>query len=730
MHNYNEHITPSPFVPYPQCLRPSAAPPSALTKSPSQADNTIEQKEEVKDKESMPAPAITKRIVDGPRIYTTVLHPTDLSRHHDMLILAKTPLADLRGNRNGSVSRDGQPPTPMTPSITRATLNEKQPMALEQQDLYAIEAEMLLHQNPVLLLDPAHNAEEAQMMADMLRHPLHSHPPPSPQTRKRTHAEMAAEDANDAERERRMLLMDERVRPSQRGGGERSAADGQGASSTLDYSRFKTLATIRQQHEEKDRLKKEEEVRTALAKRENDLQQAQRKKLLEDKQLQEAQMKMRQQAALQQQQQMLAQSQAQHANNMPTNAQQQQLQQQAQLAHLSSPVVRQQTPMMASSPMLANSNGLPNGGFAMTASASNQGAGSPPQPASAMQHPGVAMARQMSQQHSQSRHNTPQMLGTPSMASAVPMDSSRQMTATPRMAHGSPVQAMQAMQGTPNQGMMNTPQMNQQHLTPQQQQMIMQRQRQQQLQAQAMQAGQGQMTPEQMMRQQQQLAMQQQQQQQLNPQAYQAQLMRMQQMQLQQQAAQNQVGTPQMQPGMAQGNIPNDPQMMQQRQQQLRAQQQMLQQRNTQMIQHMAAQNGGQVPQQIRQQLHQQQQQQLQQRNLHQQQVAAMRAQQQHLGDPNNTEQYMQNLRNQQALLANLQKRGQQAMTPGQQQQFNGMTQAMQQQMQAQAQTQMRSQQQAAANNGALSHEFAAMQNALNQQQQGHQQQRPGTGMG
>jgi len=98
---------------------------------------------------------------------------------------------------------------------------------------------------------------------------------------------------------------------------------------------------------------------------------------------------------------------------------------------------------------------------------------------------------------------------------------------------------------------------------------------------------------------------------------------------------------------------------------------------------------------------------------------------QRNLGDLNNPEQYMENLRNQQAVLARMQQsQGLQSQQMnqggGQQQMMNMNIQQMRQQQQQQQQ-----QQQSGSDND-LARQFAAMQNAL---QQG-QQQRPGTGMG
>lgn len=687
MHNYHDHITPSPFGPYPRKPANRQSSPTSAPKVES-AGQTGDKKDDIQG----------KKVKSGPQVVTLVLHPTALSRHHEMIMLATTPLPDAQSS--------AQPPqTPLsasTPAVNgvRSQSTKRQKMYLEEKDYYNFEAELLLATEPPLLLDPAHSPAEAAKAIQMLKHPLHCEPAPEPKTRKRTHAEMAADDAQAAEEERRMLIMDERVKPSTRGGAGMAAAEGQTSSAALGFSRFKTLETIKQRHEENDRRKKEEEARQALEKRNHDAALAKRK-ILEDRQraehaatLQQQQLMMKKQQAMQQQQQAHAQHLAHNANNMPTNPQQQQLQQ-SSIAQHSSPVVRQQTPMMASSPLMPNAATMPMGGFPMQVTASNQGAGSPARPPSAaMQH--INMARQMSQQHSQSRHATPQMAhNTPRMPNSGPADMNRQISATPHLQHRSPVVGMQ---GTPNQGMMNnTPQMNAQHLTPGQQMAILHK-RQQMQQASMQNSPQG-LTNEQMamMRNQQQMALQQQQ---MNPQAYAAQMQRMQQMG-------NMQGVSQMQQ-MGQGQpqqLHNDPQALQ-RQNQMR-QQQIL--NNQRLMQQMAA--SGQLPPARMQQM------QIQQRNLQQQQMAAMRASQ-NLGDPANTDQYMANLRNQQALLARMQ-RGNQMSQQQNMLQAGGGQQNMQQMMmqQQQMQQQLRTQQ----SQQDLAQQFAAMQNALN---------RPGTGMG
>ncbi|CAD0038065.1 unnamed protein product [Aureobasidium pullulans] len=664
MHNYHDHITPSPFV---------------------------KQQDGLKDQAHT-----------GPRTSTVVLHPTDLSRHHELMHLA----------------------------------NQQSKGALvDETNYYQFEATMLISSEPPLLLDPAKTFEEAEMALSLLKHPLHSEAPPSPRSRKRTHAEMALDDAQAFEEERRMLIMDERTKPSLRGANGTSASEGQTASVALGFSRFKTLETIKKNHEENDRKKKEEEAQKAIEKRQHDAALAQKRKLMEDRNRQEqaatqqqqkqkmmmhqqqqqlmqqqavqqqqaAQLQQQQQQQLQQQQQQLQQQQ-QHAHNlaqaqtpMATNPQQQHLQQQAAMAaQHSSPIVHNPTPIMASSPVMPNASNMNMGGFPMQTTASNQGAGSPARPPSAaMQHANIAMARQLSQQANPSRHATPQMAhGTPQMASAVPMDGNRQMSGTPNMQHRSPIPPH--MQGTPNQAglMAGTPQMNginqmnqMNQLTPTQQMAIMQQQR-ARLQQQTMQASPGQYTPEQLtvMRNQQNMALQQQ----MNPQMYA-------QMQQRIQMQNMQGGTPMMQTPSQQQQQQQMNQAMSQQMGQSMPNAQAAQRaqaagqaraqfmRTKQMIVTLQSQ-GQPIPIELQHRF--QQQQQMVHAAQQQMAVATARTQQATLGDTNNTEQYMQNLRNQQALIARLQRTpqmGQQAGMMnggGQQQQNMNMLQTQQAQMQ------------------------------------------------
>ncbi|KAF2767384.1 hypothetical protein EJ03DRAFT_329282 [Teratosphaeria nubilosa] len=459
MHRYNEHIVPSGLAPYPSKAR-------ADEPVKAEASGLSDKSTKGKDKEK-----------EGSKVTTIVLHPTELSKHHELLYLAQTPAAELlRGKKksgDAGTSSNAQTPTPSTPIVgTRGPLSQSQKMALEDGDYYAFQGEMLVASEPPLFLDPVSNAEDSHRLIEFLSDPLHNEKPPSPKTRKRTTAEMAADDAQAAEAERRMLIFDT---------ARNTATENQGVAATLGFMRFKTLEMVRQKHDEQERIKKENEERAAGEKKANEdaqqkalaAKQQREQQLLQQQQAQQRMLQQRQQQEAMRQSQIaqaqaLAAQQANAQNNPMMQNMQQNFAQQNAMAQ-GSPVARQQTPMVNnSSPMLQN------GGFPMVAT-SSQGAGSPPRPTSAaMQNRAVSMARQASQQHG-SQQNTPQIpQGTPSMAQAMP---NRQMTQTPRMPPGSPANAMH----TPNSAMMGqmpTPQMNQMsHLSDSQNAMLQAMQR-------------------------------------------------------------------------------------------------------------------------------------------------------------------------------------------------------------------------------------------------------------
>ncbi|KAK5138507.1 hypothetical protein LTR08_000094 [Meristemomyces frigidus] len=573
MHHYNEHITPSPMVPYPTKLRTDELPDKSEASSGGTAAAEGNGGSKAKDN-------------TGPRIYTTVLHPTALTHHHEMRLLANTPASEFRSKKKTGESgtpSSAQPPqtpqlsVPPTPiTTTRGALSQSQQMFIEEGEFYSFQASVLMATEPPLFLEPVSNPQDAERVLEMLADPLHTQKPPSPKTRKRTTAEMAADDAQAAEAERRMLIMDERIKPSTRAGANASANETQGAAASLSFSRFKTLEMVRQKHEEQERIRKDDEHRAGLEKKQideqlaahNAAQHAAKQALLarQNRDRDQSMLIAQQQAIsnrnLAQQkheqlrlQQMEQQRHAQVAREqhghppqqspLIPNPQQGNFQHSAMMPQ-SSPAVRHQTPMVNSSPMMHN------GGFSM-APTSSQGAGSPPRPTSAaMQNRHVSMARQSSQTQLGSQHNTPQLpQGTPNMGQVMP---NRQMTQTPRIGQ-SPAPGMQ---GTPTSAAMHhmqpTPHMAQSNnLTPEQLHMLHQQATMRNQHA-ANHAGSpaGQqvvqnMTPEQI----QQIRAQQRAQQQAmmaaqaNPQAYQAQVARQRQVQqLRQMQAMGQAGTP------------------------------------------------------------------------------------------------------------------------------------------------------------------------------------------
>ncbi|KAK0312918.1 Transcription factor spt20 [Friedmanniomyces endolithicus] len=462
MHAYNEHITPSAMAPYPKKARTDEDGAKVNGTSGSEEAQPDKQKDKAKDR---------------PIVFTTVLHPTELSRHHELLIFAKTPASDMRSKKKGSTDTpmSAQPPTPSlsvppTPLMTtRGPLTKDQKMCLEGGELNSVLADILVATEPPLYLEPVDNPHDAQRILDMLSHPLHKSKPPSPKARKKTTAQVAADDAQAAEAERRMLIMDERIKPSARTGAGVVAESNQATAASLGFSRFKTIEMVRQKHEENQIIKKEEADRAAVEKKLHDEQNTIRQQqILHQQKQREMAVQLQQQGnnhtmaqkqallhaqrhqqGLQQRDAQMAAGREHHghpnaAANAMMQAQQQHLansQQQAQnMAMQGSPVMQHNTPsgMMNSSPMMQN------GGFAMVPT-SSQGAGSPARPPSAiMQNRNVQMARQASQQHHGSQNNTPQLpQGTPSMPQVMP---NRQMTQTPRLPPGSPASAMH---GTP-----------------------------------------------------------------------------------------------------------------------------------------------------------------------------------------------------------------------------------------------------------------------------------------
>ncbi|BCS26105.1 uncharacterized protein APUU_50816S [Aspergillus puulaauensis] len=630
IHNYNEHITPSAYVPYPKQNQLASEKPASTETAAEQSDKKDSGEQDgpsQQNSQDIASASEHKQTPSQPRVFTTVLHPTPRSLQAELTLLATTP--DPRAaKQTGSASSRPQarstaaPPSPgASAQHERGHVAKKQKMMVEPQELMECESKLTKALAPPLFLEPVDTFEDVQALLKFMESPIHRDAPPSPKRRKRTVAELAADEALAAEEERFMLIMDERLEPTTSGaaGGPKSAAvDDTGGAVPFEprFSRFKTLENIRIQHEEKTRRENEAKVKQEMVKRQQQDQERERRRLAEQRQAEEQareETRRQQLAAQQAQAQLAAHQQNRHVMNQPNGVTQ---------APQSSPVVRNQTPLnqtpLNTSSPLVGSTMATQASVPMAMTSSIQGAGSPQRPPSALQHahPNMMshpMVASRSQQ-GQSRHGTPQMTqGTPAMSQATPV--MRNVTPTQRMSHASPPRSSMAPTPVMNQTMMGTPQMGGQvGLTPQQQQQfLMQRQ---QLLAQQGHVNPSQLTPQQYAQLQanvhaqhniqnhQQQVMQQQPQQQpnaqpqqqkfSNPQAYQAQLMRAQlaQMQMAQQHQQQQRQQQQQPNPQLQGQQHQQPQQgqMLQNSPQMNAQQQ-------QILMAAAQANGGQLPQ-------------------------------------------------------------------------------------------------------------------------------------
>lgn len=568
IHNYNEHITPSAFVPYPKQNQLASEKSTSTETAAEQSDTKNgEQSHPVDNSQDAASASQHKQPPPKPRVFTTVLHPTPRSLQAELTLLATTPDPRAAKQAAATASRPQGSSATVPPSPGASTQPERghvakrQKMLVEPDELHECESKLTRALAPPLFLEPVDSLEGVHKLLKHLESPLHRDVPPSPKRRKRTVAELAADEALAAEEERFMLIMDARLEPTTSGaaGATKSAAvDDTGGAFEPTFSRFKKLESIRIQHEEKMRRDNENKVKQDMIKRQQQDQERERRRISEQRQAEEQakEESRRQQLAAQQAQAQLAaqqQQQGRQAMAQPNGVSQ---------ASQASPVVRNHTPLNASSPIVGSTMGA-QASVPMAMSSSMQGAGSPQRPPSALQHAhpnmmGHPMVPSRSQQ-GPSRHGTPQMTqGTPAMSQATPV--MRNATPTQRMSHTSPPRSSMAPTPVMNQAMMATPQMaGQMGLNPQQQQqLLMQRQ---QLLQQGQHVNHSQLTPQQfaqlqanmvaqnniqnhqqqMMHQQQQPTPQSQQQKFANPQAYQAGLLRAQyaQMQMVQQQSQH-----------------------------------------------------------------------------------------------------------------------------------------------------------------------------------------------
>ncbi|KAI4632762.1 hypothetical protein J4E80_000120 [Alternaria sp. BMP 0032] len=495
IHNYNNFITPSPFAPFPTKQADAKA---------IQANAQSKDGETKEDKENMPAPGQNGALTKQPgiaKVVTVVLFPTQQSRLADMQLLATTPVPDMatlkRMQAQGRAG--GMPPTPMTavpstPTFANGPSPKRQKMVLDDSNVHEFEAEFLRATCPPLYLEPTKSFGESLALMDAITHPNNKNPAPPRKTRKRTTAELAADEAEAQGLQRFMLAGDEYQSnmTATAAGNDDNAV--RAAANSQTFARFKTIANIRANHEEADRRKKEEDARIAQAKRQAQMEaEIQRKREIESRQQAELAERQQQQALRQQAHQaQLQQNQQQNealraaaaAQHQMSNAAAIQATQTPQSATQSqfSPTIRQQTPMAAAaaSPSLGGQTAHQLGGTPMVPTASNQAINSPARPPSAVSNH-QNMMRSVSQQQNLSRTGTPHIVqGTPVMNASMP---NRNMTPTPsRMGQGSPSMAMQGQ--TPM--MMQTSQPGQ-NMTPEQAQQINQQRLQQQLRMQQMQ---------------------------------------------------------------------------------------------------------------------------------------------------------------------------------------------------------------------------------------------------
>ena len=383
---------------------------------------------------------------------------------------------------------------------------------MSNQTLQSIEAETILATAPPLFLEMVNDISEMKQLYTKLADPLCTRLPSAPKSRKRTVAELAADEALAAEQQKFMLVMDERLAPSSTTAttSKTTVADAEANSNATEarFERFKVLEDIKDSLREKKERENEarllQQQQQSLAAQQQQVQI--RTKMEQERLMQEAakarenQVKkqellrnhsgqsVQQQATPQPQHQgspiQMPATTGQHGHPTPNNSVLANAQQLAasQTAH-SSPAVRHATPQNMPSPAMSNMISRPQG-TPMVMSGSNQGVGSPPRPTSAVPHghaAGIPMIPQRSQQPP-SRNGTPAMVnGTPRMQQATPI--MRNVTPTPRMTQGSPMSHASATPMMAN-GMLGAAHMNgQPHLTPQQQQQIYMQQQQQQQQA-------------------------------------------------------------------------------------------------------------------------------------------------------------------------------------------------------------------------------------------------------
>ena len=496
IHNYNQYLTPSPYMSYPK--KAEANPNKEV------GDGSSEQSGISQAREKEP----TK-----PKTFHIVLFPTQLSTHAEVVIQANT--VDPRPNNrkhSAAIPRTPAsatvPPTPtsgipQTPSATGPPA-KKQKMSISGNEIHQFESKIIQATAPPLYLDPAEDIMEASEVLQELTDPLHREPCPAPKVKKRTVAELAADEAIAAQEQDFMLIMDE-MHASGATGAKGGPTDGENGIPTFQphFEQFQAIRNIKAEHKERAARQLEEKRIQEAAMHANKLRQDQQerahKQEMERRAAQVAQDQVHKQNLVRQsqmqkeiQRQALASSQNQlnhgHGHPLPNGISR---------AQNASPVIRNGTPNANSSPLVGN--------VPMQVTPSAQGVtSSPARPPSAAQHGqplGNGMVRQVSRQQAPSRTSTPQLNSTPSMQHRTPVVG---QNTGPRVSQGSPSVVMNQ---TMNHNAMVNPHINGQaaNFSPEQLEkrklayLHAQRQQQQQQQMQRMQNGSPhpQMSPEQ-----------------------------------------------------------------------------------------------------------------------------------------------------------------------------------------------------------------------------------------
>lgn len=437
IHKSTSWVTPSPYrdhIPYPSPVStPQNSPPS-----------TSEQQAGSRNSDNARPPE---------KIFTCVLHPTQLSHYHDVLIEATSVMPDSRNPskkaqaaKEGSTPLSAYPPTPSssvapTPVMSKGQPAKKQRMKIDDFNVHHFEAELLKRQEPTLFLDPAQDFADVRDILEFLKHPLHDHEPPKHNGRKRTHAELEADEAAAAEEERIALICDPRFTTSLGNAGTGAAGPGEGHDATnavdMTFNRFKRIEDIHTRHKEEQHARAMDEGKREQMKKEHEMQQreAMMQKARQQKSNEEQMMKLRAENAA-----AASQNQTPQLRNSALMQQQslQNLRMQQSGAPHSSPLMAPSG--MGSSPI--NQHPMQRGGGVPMSTNMSQNDFNSPRPGSAMNmQPNMTqpMARQPSLQHSNASHSrtvTPQLPNmTPQMGQNIPLQQTPQM----QNHHGSPV---------------------------------------------------------------------------------------------------------------------------------------------------------------------------------------------------------------------------------------------------------------------------------------------------